>query len=178
MKPILFLSLAAILSFFAQELVGQAPKPQVSEQMKALSFMHGEWEGKVKYEPGVGAGHEVFWSVHAYNNRGGSLLLIDEKEVKLNNQNQSAGQVFIVISWDSSAKFYPVRLHYSDGTSSEARGHLEGGSFIMQTTDTTEPIRRYKISVKGKEWHVLSEVAEGSGGRWKRRFEMLLYRKD
>ncbi len=46
--------------------------------MRALNFLVGNWQGKVRYEPDANQHQESSWAAHVHYNLGGNILLIDE----------------------------------------------------------------------------------------------------
>jgi hypothetical protein len=88
--------------------IGQATKQQVSEPMRALNFLVGNWQGKVRYKPSVRQPEEVFWMSHVYHNIGGSILIIDEKGSEIENKNNTTQEILVVVCWDPAAMAYPA----------------------------------------------------------------------
>jgi hypothetical protein len=161
--------------------LAQPANSNVSEEIKALKFLVGNWQGKVKYEPGIGQHEEVTWNSHVHYNVGGNILLIDEKGSDVNNKNNTISEVFVVVQWDSVARLYPARLYYSgkgSASSAEAKGYLQDNKFVV-LRNLSSGVNRYTIMLNEKgQWYELGEVSNDGGKTWKRRFEMVLIRED
>lgn len=174
-------ALSALVLFLAiaNTATGQATKYHVTEPMKALNFLVGKWEGKVKYESGQH--QEVSWTAHVYYNVGGNMLLIDERGSEIGNKNNTTKEVFVVVYWDAAAKQYLAQLCSTskDGAgSSVAKGHVQGDTLVLQTNEPG-PVYRWTVRRDEKgQWHEIGEFSDGKGESWKRRFEMKLKRQD
>jgi hypothetical protein len=99
-----------VILFLATAWTGaaQPTNPNVSEAMKALDFLVGKWQGKVRYEPGVRQPQETFFTAHVHYNVGGNMLIIDERGSEIENKNNTTIEVLVVVYWDAAAKEYLV----------------------------------------------------------------------
>ncbi len=171
---VLFLATACVAS-------SQATKTHLFESMKALNFLVGKWQGKVRYESAPNPGQEVFWSANVYYNIGGSMLLIDERGSEMENRNNTTKEVFVVVHWDSVAKEYSARIFSSSKgkvSSTDLKGYVQNDVLVLQTKEGS-PVRRYTVKINDKgQWYEVGQTSDGSGDSWKRSFEMTLNRKD
>lgn len=171
--------LAVLFLSTAFAAAGQTTKTHVSEQMKALNFLVGKWQGKVKYEPGANQHQEALWTAHVYYNVGGSILIIDEKGSEIENKNNTTVEILVVVYWDSAAKEYPARLYWSSESgagSAEGKVNVQDNTFVLQMNDAEKRFT-VKLNEKG-QWHEVGEIANGEGRNWKKRFEMVLNRQN
>jgi hypothetical protein len=149
--------------------------------MKALNFIVGKWQGKVKYETAVNQGQEVFWTANVHYNIGGSILLIEERGGEMENKNNTTKEVLIVVYWDLVAKEYSGRIFSlsKDGAGSrELKGSMQNDNFVLQTKEGSL-VRRYTININQKGlYHAVGETSHDDGKSWKRTFEMTLNRKN
>ncbi len=157
------------------------PAPQVSEPMRALRFLVGKWQGKVRYEPGVDPHQEVAWTSHVRYNLGGNMLLIDERGAELANPGKITKEVLVVVYWDPAAKEYPARLYWStkDGAGSvELNANVREGTLVLHTTRPGQR-NRYTLRLNDNgQWHEVGEISRDGGENWKRTFEMTLTRRE
>lgn len=176
MKILMVLVLFLATAFAA---AGQATKTSFPEPMKALNFLVGKWQGKVKYEPGTNQYQEALWTAHVYYNVGGSILIIDEKGSEIDNKDNTTVEVLVVVYWDSAAREYPARLYWSSKSgagSAEGKVIVQDNTFELQMNDG---INRFTVRLNEKgQWHEVGDVSDDGGKSWKRRFEMTLHRQD
>jgi hypothetical protein len=158
--------------------VGQNSRPDSTEPMKALNFMVGKWEGKVKYERGANEQQEAFWTAHVYYNLGGSILIIDERGSEIRSKDKTTLEILVVVHWDSTSKEYPARLYWS---SKGNTGSLTGKVTVQDHTFVLQLKGSNRFTVKLNEqgqWQEVGESPNKGGEGWKKMFDMMLSRKD
>lgn len=149
----------------------------VTEPMRALNFLIGDWQGKVRYE----SGSEALWTARVRYGLGGNFLVIDERGNEVENRDRITRGILVVVYWDPAANEYPARLYWS---SRNGAGSVEAKAYVQDNTLTLQDngprrINRYTIRLdKAGKWQEVGELSADGGESWKRTFSMTLNRHD
>ena len=156
-------------------LVGASPAAAESAEMKALSWLVGQWEGEGWIQTGPG-GRQAFRGVESVESRlSGEVLVIEGRHFAADATDRLVHNAVALVSYDASRNGYRFYAKTVGRPPVDARAEVEDGVFVW-FLDIPNGEIRYRIrETEAGEWHEVGERAIPSG-EWVPFFEMTLHR--
>ncbi len=173
-KQMLAISVALCVPMFAAAQEDLASK---QKNMRAMSFLVGEWSGEGWIAMGPGEAQK-FRSHESVESRLDGLALVIEgihEDADAAPGDEPIHHALATLTWDGAKDAYRFSTHLANGRSGDFDGRLEDGVFVWGMEIPGRTIR-YTITIgEDGRW---TEVGEAStdGENWRQFFEMTLVR--